>query len=98
VHKQLGALFNPKMTPEMREVQLGTIERRFNALERMLGGRSHVMGERFSVGDAYLFTVLNWTGVHKIDVAKWPNIKAYLERVRNRPKVQEALKAEGLLK
>ncbi len=98
VHKQLGALFNPKMTPEMREVQLGTIERRFNALERMLGGRSYVMGERFSVGDAYLFTVLNWTGVHKIDVAKWPNIKAYLERVRNRPKVQEALKAEGLLK
>jgi glutathione S-transferase len=98
VHKQLGALFNPKMTPEMREVQLGTIERRFNALERMLGGRSYVMGERFSVGDAYLFTVLNWTGLHKIDVAKWPNIKAYLERVRSRPKVQEALKAEGLLR
>jgi glutathione S-transferase len=82
VHKQLGALFNPKMTPEMREVQLGYIERRFNALEKMLGGRSYVMG----------------TNVHKIDVAKWPNIKAFMERVRNRPKVQEALKAEGLLK
>jgi glutathione S-transferase len=98
VHKQLGALFNPKMTPEMREVQLGVIERRFNALEKMLAGRSYVMGERFSIADAYLFTVLNWTHVHKIDVSKWPNIKAFMERVRGRPKVQEALKAEGLVK
>lgn len=98
VHKQLGALFNPKMTPEMREVQLGYIERRFNALEKMLAGRSYVMGERFSIGDAYLFAVLNWTNVHKIDVSRWPNIKAYMERVRARPKVQEALKAEGLVK
>jgi glutathione S-transferase len=82
----------------MREVQLGYIERRFNALEKMLGGRQYVMGERFSIGDAYLFTVLNWTNIHKIDLAKWPNIKAFMERVRNRPKVQETLKAEGLLK
>ena len=64
----------------------------------MLGGRSFVMGERVSIGDADLYTVLNWTNVHKIDLAKWPNIKAFMERVRNRPKVQEALKVEGLLK
>ena len=98
VHKQLGALFNPKVTPEMREVQLGVIERRFNALEKMLAERAYAMGERFSIADAYLFTVLRWTNVHKIDVSRWPNIKAYLERVRNRPKVQETLKAEGLAK
>jgi glutathione S-transferase len=98
VHKQLGALFNPKLTPEMREVQLGGIGRRLDALEKMLAGRAHVMGERFSVGDAYLFTVLNWTNVHKIDVSRWPNIRAFMERVRSRPKVQEALKAEGLVK
>ena len=98
VHKQLGALFNPKMTPEMKEVQLGYIERRFNALEKMLAGRQYAMGEKFTIADAYLFTVLNWTNVHKIDVAKWPNIKTLMERVRNRPKVQETLKAEGLVK
>jgi glutathione S-transferase len=98
VHKQIGALFNPKMTPEMKEVQLGTIERRFNALEKMLDGKQYIMGEQFSAADAYLFTVLNWTKMLHIDVSKWPNINAYIGRVAARPKVQETMKAEGLLK
>lgn len=98
VHKQIGALFNPKLTPEMKQVQLGVIERRLNALEKMLEGRAYAMGERFTVADAYLFTVLNWTSLHKIDLGKWPNVKAFVARVAARPKVQETLKAEGLHK
>jgi glutathione S-transferase len=98
IHKQIGALFNPKMTPEMKEVQLGVIERRFNALDKALEGKQYVMGGQFSVADAYLFTVLNWTGIHKIDLGKWPNIKGFMARVAARPKVQETLKAEGLIK
>ncbi|MGH8745365.1 MAG: glutathione binding-like protein, partial [Burkholderiales bacterium] len=98
VHKQIGALFNPKLTPEMKQVQLGVIERRLNALEKMLEGRAYAMGERFTVADAYLFTVLNWTGLHKIDLGQWPNVKAFVARVAARPKVQETLKAEGLHK
>ncbi|MFM9981048.1 MAG: glutathione transferase GstA [Burkholderiales bacterium] len=98
VHKQLGALFNPKMTPEMREVQMGVIERRFNPLEKSLAGKQFIMGDKFTVADAYLFNVLNWTNPLKIDLAKWPNIQAYMGRVGARPKVQETLKAEGLVK
>jgi glutathione S-transferase len=98
IHKQIGALFNPKMTPEMKEVQLGVVERRFNALEKLLEGKQYSMGDRFSVADAYLYTVLNWTGMHKIDLGKWPNIKAFMARVGARPSVQETLKAEGLVK
>lgn len=98
VHKQIGALFNPKLTPEMREVQLGSIERRLNSLEQMLEDKQYAMGDRFSAADAYLFTVLNWTNFHKIDVSPWPNIKAYMARVGGRAKVQETLKAEGLTK
>ena len=98
IHKQLGALFNPKMTPEMKEVQLSTIERRFNSLEKILEGRSYVTGDNFTAADAYLFTVLNWTNMFKIDVRKWPNIKAFIGRVAERPKVQETMKAEGLVK
>jgi glutathione S-transferase len=97
VHKQIGALFNPKMTPEMKEVQMATIERRLNPLEKMLDGKPYIMGEQFTVADAYLFTVLNWTKKHSIDVSKWPNIKAYMARVAERPKVQETMKAEGLI-
>ena len=56
------------------------------------------MGDKFSVADAYLFKVLNWTNFHDIDLAKWPSIKSFMGRVGGRPKVQEALKAEGLAK
>ena len=97
VHKQIGALFNPKMTPEMREVQLGVIGRRLNALEKMLDGKAYIMGENFTAPDAYLFTVLNWTTPLKIDLAPWPNIQAFMARVGARPKVQATLKAEGLI-
>jgi glutathione S-transferase len=97
IHKQIGALFNPKMTPEMKEVQLGVIGRRFNALEKALEGRPYIMGDRYSVADAYLFGVLNWTNVFKIDLGKWPNIKAFMARVGARPAVQETMKAEGLI-
>lgn len=97
VHKQIGALFNPKLTPEMKEVQLATIGRRLDSLEKMLDGKDFIAGDSFSAADAYLFTVLNWTNIHKIDLAKWPNIQAYMGRVGARAKVQETLKAEGLV-
>lgn len=98
VHKTLGAFFNPKMTPESKEIQMGVVDRRFNPFEKSLEGKQYVMGDKFTAADAYLFTVLNWTNPLKIDLGKWPNIKAYMGRVGARPKVQETLKAEGLVK
>jgi glutathione S-transferase len=98
VHKQIGALFNPALTAEMRDVQVATIGRRLNALEQMLSGRSYIMGERFTVADAYLFTVLNWTGLHKLDMSKWPNIQNYMARVGARENVRKAMIEEGLVK
>lgn len=96
VHKQVGALFNPALTPEMRTVQNGTIARRFNALEQMLSGRQYAAGDQFTVADAYLYTVLRWTAYHQIDLGQWPNIKSYAERVGAREKVQAAMSEEGL--
>ena len=98
VHKQLGALFNPALTPEMRTVQIATIGRRLNALEQMLTDRSYIMGERFTAADAYLFTVLNWTGHFKIDVSQWPNIQNYIARVGARENVRKVMIEEGLIK
>ena len=96
MHKQIGALFNPKYTPEMKEVQLGVIGRRLKPLEEKLAGRQYLMGDKFSAADAYAFTILNWTKGLKIDLSPWPNIKAYYERVGQRPKILETMKAEGL--
>lgn len=97
IHKSLGAFFNPKMTPDWREAQLEYLGRRFDYLDKALGANPYLMGE-FSIADAYLFTVLNWTNFHKIDVSNWPNIRAFMARVAERNTVKKAMKAEGLTK
>jgi glutathione S-transferase len=98
VHKQIGALFNPKLTPEMKAVQLGVIERRMSALNKMLDGKDFLMGEAFSIADAYLFTILRWTPKHNIDIVKWAHISEVNARIGVRPKVIAAMTAEGLIK
>lgn len=98
VHKSVGGLFNPQMTPEMKEVQKAYITRRFNALDKMMAGKQYLTGDSFSVADAYLFNVLRWCGFHKIDLAIWPNIQAFFARAGARPQVQAAMRAEGLIK
>ena len=95
IHKALGDFFNPKMTPEWREARLERLAKRLDYLNKALGTSEHLMGE-FSVADAYLYTTLRWTKPMQIDMAKWPNLVAYMERVGARPKVKDALKAEGL--
>lgn len=98
IHKALGAFFNPKMTPEWREAQLALVGKRFDYLVSALDGKPYVVGGKFSVADAYLFTVLNWTHFHKIDVSKWPKLKDYMASISARPAVKESMKAEGLIK
>jgi len=96
VHKQIGALFNPALTPEMRQVQTQVIKRRLTALERLLEGKQYLNGEEFSVADAYLFVPLHWTNRMKFDLADFPNIQAYRDRLAQYPAVRAAMQAEGL--
>ena len=98
VHKGIGQLFNPAMPEDYKTtVKNNLAARQLPHLEKALAGRDYIMGD-FSVADAYLFTVLNWTKLHKIDLSAFPNITAYMTRMAARPAVQEAMKAEGLLK
>jgi glutathione S-transferase len=98
VHKQLGVFFNPRLPAEWKDNQLQLLARRFDYLAERLGARPFLMGERFTVADAYLFTILGWTRLFKIDLGKWPAIQQYLGRIAARPAVKETLKAEGLAK
>ncbi|MGH8766020.1 MAG: glutathione transferase GstA [Burkholderiales bacterium] len=98
LHKGMGNFFNPALTEEWRKAVSDRLSLRFDWLAKQLEGKQYVMGDRFSVADAYLFTILNWAGPSKFDLSKWPAIIEYVKRVAARPKVQEALKAEGLVK
>lgn len=96
VHKQLGPFFNPKLPPAWRENQLSLLAKRFDIIAERLKGRPYLMGQQFTVADAYLFVVLNWTDLFKLDMSKWPTLTDYLGRIAARPAVRAALKAEGL--
>ena len=98
LHKAMGTFFNPAVTPEWRKGVSDRLELRCAWLASQLSGKQYLMGDKFSVADAYLFTVLNWAPMVKFDLGKWPVLQEYQKRVAGRPKVQEALKAEGLLK
>ena len=98
LHKAMGTFFNPAVTPEWRKAVSDRLEIRCEWLAKQLTGKQYLMGDKFSVADAYLFTVLNWAPMVKFDLGKWSVLQEYHKRVAARPKVQEALKAEGLLK
>jgi glutathione S-transferase len=82
----------------MKEVQKATVARRLKSLNQMLAGKEYVMGDRFMVADAYLFTVLSWTRLHNISLDLYPNIQAYMRHVGGREKVKQAMMEEGLIK
>jgi glutathione S-transferase len=98
VHKGFAPLFNPKISADWKASALANIETKFDWLSGFLKDKTFLMGDAFTVADAYLFTVLNWTGNLKIDLGRWPVLTAYQSRIALRPKVQQALKEEGLLK
>jgi glutathione S-transferase len=97
LHKSFSPLFNPASTDEMKTASKERITTRLGFVETALGdGRSYLTGETFTVADAYLFTVANWTNFTAIDLGPWPKLKAFQARVAARPHTQAALKAEGL--
>ncbi len=98
LHKQFSPLFDATTPEDIKTKQREKIGGRLDWTASQLGTKPYLMGEIFTVADAYLFTVLNWGQWVSIDLVQWPALKAFHERVAARPKVQEALKAEGLLK
>jgi glutathione S-transferase len=97
VHKGYSPLFNPAITPEAKAAAIAGLDKKFTFLAAQLGDKPYLLGDTFTVADAYLFTVLSWSSHVGVDLAKWHALSAYLARVGHRPKVQEALKAEGLI-
>ncbi|WP_028348007.1 glutathione transferase GstA [Bradyrhizobium murdochi] len=99
LHKNLGPMFSPLLADDAKAFFKDRVMSKFKYLETALAGRDYLMGKQFTVADGYLFTMLMWaTDRLKFDLSDMPNLLAYKARVGARPKVQEAMTKEGLLK
>ena len=96
IHKTFSPLFNPNMPEDGKKIFRERLASRFAFVDKELAGKDYLMGDNFTVADAYLYTVTRWAKPMAIDLSAYPNLVKHHERVAARPAVQEALKAEKL--
>ena len=98
LHKNYSPLFNPKSSAERKTEAEAYLRKRYAVIEQRLAKQPYLLGETFSIADAYLFTVTNWSNFVKLDLSEFPHLMAFQGRVAGRPAVKAALTAEGLIK
>jgi glutathione S-transferase len=96
IHKGFGPFFNPLASEELKSATRSRLSKRFGFAGNALEGRDYLLGDTFTVADAYLFIMLRWTRFYGIDLSPWPALGAYFDRIAARPAVIATLKAEGL--
>lgn len=97
VHKNYSPLFNPAASEDTKAAARDGLNKRYAYLDGILARRDFLLGDQFSVADAYLFVVTNWARLVKLDLASYPHVQSFHARVGARPAVQDALRAEGLI-
>ena len=97
LHKTIGGLFNPTLTEDAKQAVHARIEGRLNTFSEQMSDDKFAVNNQYSVADAYLFTVTNWLKIFKIDINQWPKLAAHSAMMLQRPAVQTAMKAEGLI-
>lgn len=97
IHKSYSPLFNPAVTAAVRDAAVAYLQKRYALIEQQLGSHKFLLGDQFTVADAYLFTVTNWANHVKVDLSQFKKLQAFQQAVAARPAVQQALRAEGLI-
>ncbi len=98
LHKGHSPLFAPGTPEDYKPLVRERLQARFAWVDKQLAGKDYLLGSNFSVADAYLFVVTNWSVPMNVDLSPYPNLLAFRARMAARPGVQAAMKAEGLLK
>ena len=98
LHKSYSPLFNPATPEATREERKEYLRRRYALIEATLTRHPYLLGDDFTVADAYLFTVTRWAQFIDLDLTAFPHLQAFQQLVAARPAVARALEAEGLLK
>ncbi len=98
LHKAFGPLFRTGSSEEAKSTARDVVATKFDLIEDQFSdGRDWLVTGRFTVADAYLFAVSNWANFTGIELSRWPNLAAFVDRVAARPATQSALRAEGLI-
>jgi len=98
IHKTFSPLWKPDTPEATKQNQKTLLAKRLDYLAVQFKGKQYLMGEHFTVADAYLYTVLNWAGMLKFDLAPWPILQTFMARVGSRAAVVKTLAVEGLTK
>jgi glutathione S-transferase len=98
LHKNFSPLFQPVIPDDVKSFFKDRIMGKLKYADSKLAGQDYLMGKQFTVADGYLFVMLKWAERTGLDVSALTNLTAFKDRVAARPKVQEALTKEGLLK
>jgi glutathione S-transferase len=98
IHKGLGPLWKPTTPEAYKAATLQAVGDRFDYIVKTLATKPYLMGDAFTIADAYLFTIVNWHKFLKFDLDRWPALQAFQERVAARPNVRKALESEHLVK
>ncbi len=97
LHKTFSPLFNAAMPEEGKKIFRDRLALRFGYVDKQLAGKDYLMGSKFCVADGYLYNMVRWARRVNLDLSAFPNVVAFEKRMEARPKVVEALKAEGLM-
>lgn len=95
VHKSYKPYFDPQANDSEKARAAQKLVQRLDYVEAQLGDKPYLLGQRFTVADAYLYTVLGWLSVASLDIARWPRLQAYQQRIAGRPAVKAAHAAEN---
>jgi glutathione S-transferase len=98
IHKSFSPMFIKDASEEVKNYARNMLGKRLAHPESHLANKPYLMGDHFTVADAYFFVVMNWSNIVGFDLAPFPRIKEYMARIAAHPAVQAAMKAEGLLK
>ncbi|UOA10022.1 glutathione transferase GstA [Methylobacter sp. S3L5C] len=97
IHKSFTPLFNATASETAKELATSILITRLDTVAEHLSSQPYLLGDHFSVADAYLFVTLSWGQYVNIDISRWPALARYAEKISERPTVQKAMKAEGLI-
>ncbi len=98
LHKGFAPLFNPATPADYKPMVVEKLLSRLKWVDEQLAGKQYLMGDAFSVADPYLFNVTNWAPLVKVDISGFANLATFRAHMAQRPAVQTAMRAEGLIK